>query len=77
MKIDHLTIDEVSCFENSRRNGVIISWSANIGLGELTLYQRNGGDKWKADTEYMCTNEDKEFIRIVLNKWVDEIEVEK
>ena len=77
MKIDHLTIDEVSCFENSRRNGVIISWSANIGLGELTLYQRNEDDKWKADTEYMCINEDKEFIRMVLNKWVDEIEVEK
>lgn len=76
MTIEHLQIDEVNCFENNRGNGVIISWSANIGFGELTLYQREDS-KWKADTECMCKGDDKEFIRMVLNKWVDEIEVEE
>jgi len=76
MKIENLQIDEVNCFENNRRNGVIISWSANIGFGELTLYHRNEDSKWKADTECMCKGEDKEFIRMVLNKWVDEMEVD-
>ena len=54
MIIENLQIDEVNCFENNRRNGVIISWSANIGFGELTLYHRNEDNKWKADTECMC-----------------------
>ena len=76
MKIENLQIDEVNCFENSRGNGVIISWSANIGFGELTLY-REEDNKWKAYTECMCNNEDKEFIRMVLNKWVDEMEVDE
>lgn len=75
MTIEHLQIDGVKCFKNG--NGVIISWSANIGFGELTLYQSNEDSKWKAETECMCINEDKEFIRMVLNKWVDEIEVEE
>lgn len=75
MTIENLKIDEVDCFENSRGYGVvIIPWSANIGFGELTLYQEKDG-KWKAHTECMCNNEDKEFIRMVLNKWVDEMEV--
>lgn len=77
MIIENLQIDEVNCFENSRGNGVIISWSSNIGFGELTLYHRNDDNKWKADTECMCNNEDKEFIRMVLNKWVDEMEVDE
>lgn len=77
MKIENLQIDEVNCFENSRGKGVVILWSANIGFGELTLYQRNKDSKWKADTECMCNNEDKEFIRMVLNKWVDEMEVDE
>lgn len=76
MKIENLQIDEVKSFENSRGNGVAILWNANIGFGELTLYQRNKDSKWGAYTECMCNNEDKEFIRMVLNKWVDEMEVD-
>ena len=76
MTIENLQIDEVNCFENSRGNGVIFSWSANIGFGELTIYQGNNDSKWKADVECMCNNDDKEFIRMVLNKWVDEMEVD-
>jgi hypothetical protein len=75
-QITDLEIDEVCCFENSKRSGVILSWSANIGFGELTIYKGNGNDKWRVDSECMCNNEDKEFIRMVLNKWVDEMVVD-
>ena len=77
MTIEHLQIDEVNCFENNRGNGVIISWSADIGFGELTLYRRNEDNEWRADTECMCKGEDTEFIRMVLNKWVDEMVVDE
>lgn len=75
MTIENLQIDEVNCFENIRGKVVNISWSANIGFGELTLYQQSEDGKWKAHTECMCNNDDKEFIRMVLNKWVDEMEI--
>lgn len=71
MTIENLQIDEVNCFNNDHGNGVVISWSANIGFGELTLYRRHGEDKWEADTECMS----KEFARMVLNKWIDEMEI--
>ena len=77
MTIKNLKIDNVNCFNNNHGNGVVISWSANIGFGELTLYREEGDDKWEAYTECMCNNEDKEFIRMVLNKWVDEMEVKE
>lgn len=77
MKITDLSVNDVYCFENFKGEGrIILSWSANIGYGELTLYRDNEDDKWKADTECMCKGEDKEFIRMVLNKWIEGIEVE-
>ena len=70
MTIENLQIDEVNCFNSESGKGIVISWSANIGFGELTLYQRKGEDTWEADTECMG----KDFVRMVLNKWVDEME---
>ena len=72
MEIKNLTVDEVECFSNSRGEGVILSWSANIGFGELTIYKRNADEKWHVDTECMG----KDFAQMVLNKWVDDMEVE-
>lgn len=76
MKIEHLQIDKVDCFKSEKTSGLVISWSANIGFGELTLYKQNDEDKWKADTECLCTDKDKDFIYMVLNKWIDDMEVE-
>lgn len=76
MKITDLSVNDVHCFENVGHEEIVLSWSANIGFGELTLRREIGSDKWKADTECMCKGEDKEFIRMVLDKWVDGIEVE-
>ena len=71
MTIEHLQIDKVDCFKSEQTSGLIISWSANIGFGELTLYKQNNEDNWKADTECMG----KDFVRMVLNKWIDEMEI--
>lgn len=75
MDIKDITINEVEAFSNDNRSGVIISWSANIGWGELSFYKDNSDGKWIADTECMSNNENKEFIRMILNKWIDDIEV--
>lgn len=75
MKDIHLSIDSVDAFAHIRYSGLAISWSADIGFGELMIYKDNCTDKWRADTETMCSAEDKEFLRAALNKWVDEIDV--
>lgn len=77
MKITDLSINNVSCYEFAQRKRIFISWSANMGSGELTLYRENGSNKWKANTKGMCKGEDKDFVRMVLNKWVDGMEIEE
>ena len=52
---------------------VIIPWQANTGWGEYTLYRKNG--KWLADSECMDSGEDKGFLRVLLDKLVEEVEV--
>lgn len=71
--VKDLTINDGEGFGNARAEGIVLSWSANIGFGELTIYRdKEGGDgKWHADTE--CLGED--FVRMVLNKWVDDMEI--
>ena len=51
-------------------NYIILSWSANIGFGELTLY-KDDEEGWVADTE--CMGED--FVKRVLSAWADTIKV--
>ncbi len=71
----HLSIDDVNTFADSEYSALILSWSADIGFGQLTIYKESDDDKWHADTETMCSAEDKELLRAALNKWVDEIDV--
>ena len=47
--------------------------AANIGWGECELFY--DGKKWTADTENMCSNDDKEFIEMLLGVFVKQIEV--
>ena len=75
MKIENLTIDNAEAFANQRYEGVIFNWSANIGFGELTIYRENGTNEWKADTEHMCEDNDKDFLQMVLDEWIDNIKI--
>lgn len=43
---------------------IVLSWSANIGFGELTIYK--DGEKWIADTERLG----KDFAKAILVEWL-------
>ena len=76
-EVKDLTIDRVHAFDNERYNGIRIEWSANIGWGECDIFRANedAADKWQAHTESMSTNEDKTFIKTLLDKLADMVEV--
>ena len=47
-----------------------ISWSANIGFGEIVFYKE--GDKWYVDTECMS----KDFCKLLFDKFLENVEIE-
>lgn len=49
----------------------IISWSANIGFGEVCFYKKD--DKWYADTECMS----KDFCKLLFDKFLEGVEIEE
>ncbi len=55
--------------------GIGIDWSGPIGFGQLELYWGED-DKLHADTECLSSNEDKSFIKTILNLLPDFIEVD-
>lgn len=70
----NLEIESVHAFDNEKYNGIRISWSAkNIGFGDCDILFEDGGGGTviSADTECMCNNNDKEFLRALLNELVD------
>ena len=73
--IKDLEIIDVEPFVNEIRevSGVTISWSANIGWGEYTLYKQNG--KWYADTECMDKDDDKSFGEMLLKEFFKLVKV--
>ncbi len=55
-------------------DNMCFTWNSNIGWGELQII-KDENDKWVADTEAMCDNDDKYFIKQVFDKWLEDIEV--
>lgn len=75
-KVTDLSIDDAVCFKHELGECLVLYWSANIGFGQVMISRDNGDHTWRADTESMCAEDDKEFLRMVLNQWVEQIEVE-
>ena len=74
-EITNLEITEINPYSNPSFDGVSIYWTANIGFGECQFYKANGEDKWLVDTEHMCSNEDKTFLKMLLDKLAGMVEV--
>ena len=76
-EIKDLTIDEIHVFCGDNRGGFDIAWSANIGWGHCCIYLdiNDGSGKWQADTEHMSSNNDRTFLKMLLDKLADTVEV--
>lgn len=65
------------CF-NSKRNPAelvfILNWDSNIGFGQLTFIQKENGSI-DCESETMSSNDDKLFIKAVLDKFIDKLNI--
>lgn len=76
MEIQDLTIDDVDIYVNSMGAcRILFSWSANIGFGEYALYYNARTKKWEADSECMDKGDDKDFLKSLLEKLAEKVEV--
>lgn len=71
----NLKIEEVIPFCNTETSGVYFGWTSNIGYGEYVIRREHGSDKWVAKSEHMDSNDDKDFLKKLLEKFVEEVEV--
>ena len=73
----NLYIDEVwpISTEIVPNGGIGIYWSGAIGFGQFILYWGED-DKLHADTECLSSNENKDFIKAILNLLVEEVIVD-
>lgn len=62
-------------FVNKKYKGFTLYWNSDIGFGEYTIYKNRSGNKWYADSEHMDSNEDKAFIKELMNKFIEELEI--
>lgn len=71
-------VDIAECFESSARgnktNIFVLNWDANIGFGQLTFIQKEDGSI-DCETETMAINENKLFIKAVLDKFIEKLNV--
>lgn len=73
-------------FVNEKYEGFKLCWESNIGFGELTISKMHNSNEtkqeieykdgdWEVQTECMSDNSDKEFIHLVLNKFIEKLNV--
>lgn len=71
--IDDVTIDYTFDNQDKGYKGFCLNWDSNIGFGQMTFIKQ--GNELKVETECMSDNQDKEFIKLVLNKFIDKLNV--
>ena len=74
-KIENIKIEDVWCNMKDERQCIVIAWNSYFGWGEITIYRDSPDSEWEVDSERMSNNEDKEFIRSVMNAWIDSMNV--
>ena len=73
-------------FINEKYDGFILGWNSNIGFGELTISKSHTDNEryeeiefkdgdWEVQTECMSDNDNKEFIKLVLDKFIEKLNV--
>lgn len=72
----NLDVCDIRPFSNESYQGFIIEWDSDIGFGEYTVYKRTGTNEWFADSEYMDSNSDKEFITELMKQFIKKLTVE-
>lgn len=65
---------DVSAWDFNDTDKIGIHWVGDNGFGEVILSKDQDTEKWSADTECMCSKEDKEFLKELFNSFIDEIE---
>lgn len=73
-RLSDLLIDEVRPVNTKYApdGGISVDWSCEgVGFGNLILWWDNDG-QLHADTEYMSSNTDKDFLKAVLIKLADD-----
>ena len=74
---EEIVVNEVSinAFDNTEDKSVIvISWAANIGWGQYTLIEQEDGS-WTGDSEFMDDNDDKDFLKMLFDKFIEGVTV--
>lgn len=71
----NLDICEVEPFMNDKYDGFVITWNSDIGFGEYTIYKAIGSDEWKADSEHMDSDEDRTFLKLLMELFVQKLEI--
>ena len=71
----NLEINHVGVFKNESEAGLWFDWSSEIGFGEYNIYRDLKTHEWKGESEYMDSNEDKAFLKELMNKFIDKINI--
>ena len=73
-----IEVVELQPFTNEKYTGFKLIWCSNIGFGEYTIYQdANNPEKWFGDSECMDGNDDKWFIKLLLENFIEKLEVKE
>ena len=69
----NLKIENLIPFVNESARGFIIQWVSDIGWGEYTIFKMNESNEWIADSEYMDNNENKDFIKKLMELFIEKL----
>ena len=88
----HVQVDGIQPYQNDKYAGIKLLWSGNIGFGEYEIYSKNSDREpmyddcpedeymyinWAGQSECMDSQDDKWFIKLLLESLVNKMRIEE
>lgn len=70
----NLKLTDVEMISKENFQGMYLTWESGIGFGEYTIYKGKDGI-WKADSETMDCETDKDFITELMRQFIEKLEI--
>lgn len=71
-----LKIENIYPYSNAKWEGFDIYWTSKIGFGTYNIYRSRDSNKWFADSEYMDSDNNKEFITELMRLFIETLKIE-
>jgi len=75
IQITNVSVDNIINTLGKTERYIAMGWSSNDSFGEYTMWYNPTDQKWYADSEGMDKQDNKEYLKALMNQFIEQITI--